>query len=490
MWLLAGAAFAAEPARPNFLFILADDLGYGDVRANNPESKIATPHLDRLAAEGLRFTDAHSSSGVCSPSRYHLLTGRYNWRTRLQSGVLDGYSPPLIAPGRLTVAEFLRQRGYTTAGIGKWHLGLTWALPANAAAGSKAEGWNVDYTRPIAHGPTTRGFDTYFGIAASLDMPPFVFIENDRTASLPTTNKTWIRKGPAHADFEAEKVLPAFTTRAVDFIGQQAGAGKPFFLYLPLNSPHTPILPTPAWRGKSGLNAYADFVMQTDASVGEILRALDRAGLATNTLVIFTSDNGCSPSANFAELAANGHNPSGPLRGMKADIFDGGHRVPFLVRWPASVRAGTTSDQLIGLGDFMATCAEVLDTKLPATAAEDSVSFLPALLGQDRAPLREALVHHSINGSFAIRQGRWKLELCADSGGWSAPKPGTPAAKGLPPIQLYDLTAEIGERKNLQAEHPEVVARLTKLLERYIADGRSTPGPPQTNDVAVKWVKP
>jgi arylsulfatase A-like enzyme len=486
---LVGPVLVRAATPPNILFILADDLGYGDVRANNPESKIPTPNLDRLAAAGMRFTDAHSSSAVCSPTRYNVLTGRYNWRTRLQSGVLDGYSPPLIARDRLTVASFLKQHGYTTAGMGKWHLGMNWAPAPDTATGAKATGWQVDYTQPIADGPVARGFDSYFGIAASLDMPPYIFIANDRTVGLPTTNKTWIRKGPAGADFEAAQVLPTLTAKAVDYLAKQARADRPFFLYLALNSPHTPILPTPAWQGRSGINAYADFVMQTDASVGEVLGALDRAGQATNTLVFFASDNGCSPSANFAQLAAKGHHPSGPLRGMKADIFDGGHRVPFLVRWPARVKPGSSSDQLVCLGDFMATCADVLGAKLPATAAEDSVSLLPALLGQDRGPLRQALVHHSIDGSFAIRQGRWKLELCPDSGGWSAPKPGSAEAKLLPRVQLYDLAAGLDERQNLQAEHPEVVARLTRLLEKYVADGRSTPGKPQTNDVKVNWLK-
>jgi arylsulfatase A-like enzyme len=486
LFLLAAclSAAAAQPSRPNLLFILADDLGYGDVRANYPDSKIATPNLDRLAAAGMRFTDAHSSSAVCTPTRYNILTGRYNWRTHLQSGVLGGYSPPLIAPDRLTVGKLLQQNGYTTAGIGKWHLGMTWSRLSSAT--TNAEGWRIDYTQPIADGPITRGFDSFFGIAASLDMPPYLFIANDRTVGQPTTNKTWIRKGPAAADFEAVDVLPTLTRKAVEFISRQAGVAKPFFLYLPLASPHTPIVPTAEWQSRSGLNAYADFVMQTDAAVGEVLAALDRTGAATNTLVIFTSDNGCSPSANFEELEAKGHHPSGPLRGMKADIFDGGHRVPFLVRWPGQVKPGTTSDQLICLGDFMATCADLLGAKLPANAAEDSVSFLPALRGIDRAPLREALVHHSINGSFAIRQGQWKLALGPDSGGWSVPKPGTPAAKQLAGVQLYDLAADPGERKNLQAGQPEIVARLTKLLETYLLKGRSTPGPAQTNDVPVK----
>ena len=490
----------AAAKKPNIVYILADDLGYGDVKCFNPDGKIPTPNLDRLAAAGMKFTDAHSSSAVCTPTRYGLLTGRYNWRSRLQSGVLGGLSPPLIEPGRLTVPAFLQQQGYHTACIGKWHLGMAWPLhpgaePFDDRIEKGEHGWRVDFAKSIARGPNSVGFDYFFGLAASLDMVPYTFIENDRVTIIPTQDKafpmmsgrtnSFTRRGPAAAGFEAGAVLPTLTRKAVEYLEQRAGtakAGTPFFLYVPLNAPHTPIAPTKEWQGRSGLNPYADFVMQTDASVGAVLHALDRLGLAPDTLVIFTSDNGCSPEAKFNELRAKGHNPSASFRGTKADIFDGGHHVPFLARWPGRVKPGTTSDQLVCLNDLFATCAELLGQKLPDTAAEDSVSILPALEGRATRPLREALVHHSINGSFAIRQGNWKLELCADSGGWSAPRPGSPAAKALPPAQLYDLSQDIGETNNLHASHPEVVARLTRLLDKYRAEGRSTPGalPPAT----------
>ena len=278
------------------------------------------------------------------------------------------------------------------------------------------------------------------------------------------------------------------TRQATNYLAQRAAAAKtghPFLLYLAFNSPHTPIAPTVEWRGQSGLSPYADFVMETDWAVGQVLAALEQHGLASNTLVFFTSDNGCSPAANIPELQAAGHQPNGPLRGHKADIWDGGHRIPFVARWPGQVKPGATSDQLISLVDFMATCADLVGAKLPDNAGEDSVSFLPALLGKATSPLREALVHHSIQGKFAIRQGQWKLELCSGSGGWSAPRDLLAANQGLPALQLYDLTFDLAEKKNLQAERPEVVARLTKLLEQYVAAGRSTPGSPQKNDARV-----
>ena len=467
---------AAENSRPNIVFILADDLGYGDVQCLNLQrGKIATPHLDRLAAQGMTFTDAHSSSSVCTPTRYSILTGRYNWRTRLQSGVLNGYSPPLIAADRLTVPGLLKQHGYQTACIGKWHLGM--GIP---------EG---DPSPKITDGPTTRGFDSYFGIAASLDMPPFAYIENDRFTEPLTTTKKWQRSGAAAAGFEAVEVLPTLARKATEYVAAQAKSGKPFFLYLPLTSPHTPILPSRQWQGKSSIGKYGDFVMETDWAVGEVMAALEKAGISSNTLVIFTSDNGCSKAAQIPGMEAKGHFPSADLRGSKADIFDGGHRIPFLARWPERIKAGSRSDRLVGQIDLMATCAELLGARLPDHAGEDSVSILPAMLGADREPLRDALVHHSINGSFAIRQGDWKLELCADSGGWSDPAPGSEAAKGLPDTQLYNLSADLAETKNVRDENPEVVASLMKLLEQYIANGRSTPGAKQANDAEIQTRK-
>jgi arylsulfatase A-like enzyme len=488
---------------PNIVFILADDLGYGDVRCFDPESKIPTPHLDRLAAAGMRFTDAHTSAAVCTPTRYGLLTGRYNWRSRLKSGVQGGMSPRLIEPGRLTVAQLLKDHGYTTACIGKWHLGMDWALqpgapPFDDTIEKGLAGWNADYFTGFRNGPQSIGFDYFFGLGGSLDMVPYTFLLQDGVAAYPNTDKAFpmmlgragkeTRRGPAGPDFEARQVLPELTRRAVEFIGLRKGdwSPSPFFLYLPLASPHTPIAPTAEWQGKSGLNPYADFVMQTDAAIGAVLEAIERGGYADDTLVIFTSDNGCSPEANFTELQAMGHFPSARFRGTKADIFEGGHRVPFIVRWPQKVKAGAVSDQLVCLNDFMATAAGIVGAKLPENAGEDSVSILPALLGRADKPIRDSLVHHSVNGSFAIRQGQWKLALCADSGGWSAPKPGTPAARELPPMQLYDLAVDIGETKNVQAEHPEIVERLTKLLEQQVADGRSTPGAPQQNTGQVQ----
>jgi arylsulfatase A-like enzyme len=490
-WVTSAATAAGEAtAHPNILYILCDDLGYGDVHTlNSQRGKIPTPNLDRLAAQGMAFTDAHSGSAVCTPTRYGILTGRYCWRTRLQSGVLTGTSAHLVDPQRLTVAKLLRRHGYATACIGKWHLGMSWPrLPGAATPKGKGEGWDVDYRQAIANGPAAAGFDFYFGISASLDMPPFTFIENDRVTALPTVEKQWIRKGPAAPDFEAVDVLPTLTRQAIDYIGRRADearTGRPFFLYLALTAPHTPIVPTKEWQGKSGLNPYGDFVMQTDAAVGAVLAALESKGLADNTVVFFTSDNGCAPAAGVAELERKGHFPSAAFRGYKADVWEGGHRIPFLARWPGKIRPGSRSGQLVCLTDLLATCAELLGDRLPGGAGEDSVSILPALLGHDKGPLREAVVHHSVDGKFAIRQGPWKLELCPGSGGWSKPTDPQAADEGLPAVQLYDMTRDAGEQRNLHKAHPKIVQRLTRLLELYVADGRSTPGPPQRNDAAV-----
>jgi arylsulfatase A len=357
---------------------------------------------------------------------------------------------------------------------------------------------SVDYSKPIANSPNSVGFDRYFGISASLDMVPYTFIADNRVAALPTVDKTWplhpgyapeCRLGPAAPDFEVENVLPTFARKAVEYITERAATKQPFFLYLPLNAPHTPIAPTKEWRGKSGLNAYADFVMETDWAVGEVLGALDRAGIAKDTLLIFTSDNGCSPQAKIEELQEKGHAVSGPLRGHKADVYDGGHRVPFFVRWPAKVKPAVT-DQLICLTDLFATCAEVVGANVPDTAGEDSFSFLPNLSGTGKST-RSAVVHHTITGAFGIRQGPWKLALCPGSGGWSAPRDPEATKKGMPDTQLYRIAdGDLAEEKNIAAQNPEVVARLTKLLEKTVADGRSTPGAPQQNAVPVVLRKP
>lgn len=497
---LLSAGFVAAADRPNIIVILADDLGFGDVSCNNPESKIATPNIDRIAQEGMRFTDGHTSSGVCTPTRYSLLTGRYHWRTRLQNGVLGGFSLPLISEGRVTLASFLREQGYHTSCIGKWHLGMEWPLQGGTVADDAgdfakpfADISRVDYSSPIKNGPLDRGFDSYYGISASLDMFPFVWIRDRLPTEVASAEKTWLRTGPAGPNFEAVDVQPGITERLIETINERAADskdGKPFFAYVPLASPHTPILPTPEFQGKSGINAYADFVLQVDADTGRILTALETNGVAENTLLIFTSDNGCSPQANFPELLAAGHNPSHVYRGHKADAYEGGHRVPFLVRWPAKVKAGTVSDRLVGQLDFMATFADLLEEDLPVDAGEDSVSFLSVLLGEDKDPVRSSIVSQSINGSFAIRDGQWKLILCPGSGGWSAPRPGQDDTSGMPEIQLYDLAADPGEKTNLSTGHPDRVLKMKAAMEVAIQQGRTTPGPELQNDVEITMIKP
>lgn len=460
---LAAAPLAGAPARPNIVYILTDDLGWGDVGCYGAKA-IPTPNLDRLAAGGMRFTDAHSPSSVCTPTRYGILTGRYSWRTRLKRGVLLGYDAPLIEQGRATVASMLKRHGYYTGCIGKWHLGLEWARkdPAGPAAES-----NIDFARPVRRGPLTVGFDSFFGISASLDMPPYVFLDNDRAAGLPTA---WMEKqGPVRAGvrepgFQTVKVLPELTRKAVEFVERRAAAPRqPFFLYLPLTSPHTPVVPAPEFRGTSRAGEYGDFVHQTDWTVGEVLKALDRAKLAANTLVIFTSDNG-SPNLPMTEF---NHRPNGPWRGRKSTIWDGGHRIPFLARWPGRIKPGSECAEPICLSDLFATAAALVGEKPRAGAGEDSFSILPALTGRRfSGPLRGPIIHHSIEGMFAVRQWPYKYVQGRGSGGWDGK--GEPAD---PEGQLYDLAADPAERNNLYASRPDLVRRFESVIERIQASG-------------------
>lgn len=496
---LVGMGIAEDTDRrpPNIVYILADDLGYGDVGAMNPDGKIKTPNIDRLANEGMRFTDAHSGSAVCTPTRYGILTGRYSWRTWMQAGVTWGYSFPLIASNRLTVASMLETRGYNTGCVGKWHLGLKWGVrdASKRPKDSPREGSeNIDFSQRIESGPLQLGFDYFYGIPASLDMEPYLYVENDRVTRQPSsviaasTGKKFWRKGPISSDFRHIEVLDWLTDKAVRFVERQS-ASTPFFLYFPLPAPHKPILPTPPYQGASGLNEWGDFVMQVDATVGAVMAALEAKGVAENTLFIFTSDNGATPGADFDTLKAKGHNPSAIYRGYKADIYEGGHRVPFVARWPGAVTPGSESDAIICHTDLMATAAHITGFELPDHAGEDSVSFLPVLKDSARTSTREAVVHHSVNGSFAIRQNHWKLILCPGSGGWSDPRPKKARKLDLPPMQLYDLSRDIGEQNNLWKSEPDVVNRLKALLERYVAQGRSTAGAPQENAVAIKLFK-
>jgi len=457
----------AETVKPNIVFILCDDLGYGDVQCLNSEhGKIKTPSIDQLASEGMIFTDAHSGSSVCTPTRYGLLTGRYSWRTHLQRGVVQGYDPNLIAENRVSVAGFLQAQGYHTAIIGKWHLDFQYAdgktgaiLEKPASKKSKAP---VGSTIP--DGPVSRGFDYYHGFHHAGDME--VVIENDKVIE----------------HDEVINMLPRLTRKAVEYIDSRAKEkATPFFLYVPYGSPHTPIVPSPEWQGRSGLGEYGDFVMQTDGGVGEIMAALKKNDLVENTLVIFSSDNGCSKAANIPHLKKQGHLVSAGMRGSKADLWDGGHRVPFIARWPKKIKAGSTSDQLICLVDLFATSAAIVKTTAPAGSAEDSVSFLPAFSGEPIESTRAGVIHHSISGHFGYRQGKWKLLLAKGSGGWSSPterEMPEDATKG----QLYDLEKDPAETTNLYETHPEVVAKLLAQLETDIKSGRSTKGVESKND--------
>lgn len=483
---------------PNIILILADDLGIGDIAAFNPEGKIKTPNIDGIANEGIMFTDAHTSSAVCTPTRYGIITGRYNWRSKLKNGVLTGKSKALIPNSRSTVASMLKQQGYTTGFVGKWHLGWDWALKDSIE--NKGEGWDssdfsaLDFGKPISNGPKELGFDYSYGHSGSLDMAPYVYVENGMPTAIPDTitvdkgKYTWWREGPTSPDFDHYDVTPNFFGKANDFITDNVKNDNPFFLYLPLPSPHTPILPTKEWLGKSGMNPYADFMMQIDYHVGQLTNHLKELGIEENTMIIFTSDNGCSPQARFNELAEFGHDPSAVYRGHKADIFEGGHRVPFAVKWPAKIQAGSVSHETICTTDFMATFAEMSNYSLTDNEAEDSYSFLSLLTNNETAYNRPAVVNHSINGSFAIRKGKFKLILAPGSGGWSQPTPNNKEAMdSLPKMQLYDLKSDPGEINNIIESHPELATELTNLLNQYITDGRSTEGAIQQNDTGNWW---
>jgi arylsulfatase A len=477
---------AVTAARPNIVIVLADDLGYGDVRCYDPEhSKIPTPNLDRLAAEGMRFTAAHSPSAVCSPTRYGLLTGRYPWRSRLQRGVLMPYDLPLIAPDRLTLPALLKQHGYQTACIGKWHLGWQWPK----------ENGQVVFDRPIPEGPTARGFDYYFGTDVP-NFPPYTFIENDRVTVQPTEQFTGNReahlsyRGPMAAGWRFDQILPTLADTATNYIAQRAKDSRPFFFCFPLTTPHEPITPSERFKGKSGINGVADLIMETDWALGQVMAALEQHGLAKNTLLISTADNGHSSYTGLEAFQRAGHRVSGPYRGFKSTVWEGGHREPFIARWPGVVKPGSHCDELICLTDLMATCAEIVGAKLPPNAGEDSVSILTLLKGRNK-PVRKAVVTASVQGRPAIQQGDWKLILAPGSGGYGAqPSDEQARQESLPPIQLYHLGKEPGELQNLQAEQPGKVKELTALLEKYTKDGRSTAGPKQTNDVEVDWKKP
>ena len=432
------AADAPKP-KPNIIFVLFDDLGYGQPKCYRGSSEFRTPNIDRIATEGMRFTDAHSAASVCTPTRYGLLTGRYPCRIG-QYGVLTTYSPPIIPKTRLTVANLMKQNGYDTACIGKWHLGMDWG-------GKPGNEKSIPVGTKLVASPNAAGFDYFFGFTHARNIG--TVIEQDKVV----------------ANVGEVETQPLLAKKTVEFLDNPARKEKPFFLYLPICPPHTPIVPAPEFVGKSGVKGkeseYGDWLYQGDGLLGQVLEALERQKLADHTLIMVSSDNGAAGR------------PYAPLRGAKTSIYEGGHREPFLARWPGKIKPGTVCDDTVCLNDLMATCADIVGVKLPDVAGEDSVSILPALLGNAKGPVREATIHQAPNRDLAIRQGPWKLIILN---------------KGE--RELYNLQTDLSETKDIAEANPAVVERLTILMRRYIIEGRSTPGIPQKNDATFSLDKP
>lgn len=490
---MAGSAAPPRGRLPNLVILLADDLGYGDVGVYNPDSKIPTPNLDRLAGQGVRFVDAHTPCGVCSPTRYGLLTGRYPWRTELKTQVLWPWDRPLIERDRLTLPKMLRNAGYTTACFGKWHLGWEWPTTDGSRVNSQVRigdpqreirnrfAQKVVFSRPVAEGPTTRGFDYYFGVDLP-NFPPYTFIENDRLLEQPTVPKPdtmfgW--PGMMAPGWRLEGVLPEITRRAVSYIQEQARRASPFFLYLPFTSPHTPIAPDTAFLGKSKAGKYGDFVFQTDWSVGQVMDAIRNSPAARNTLVIFTSDNG-PENLTYPLLPEFGHSSAGPLRGAKRMLWEGGHRVPFIAWWPGRVPAGRIEKEIVCLTDIMATAAGLIGSQLPNNAAEDSYDIGHAVFGRKRSgPIRPATVHHSMMNEYGLRQGDWVFIESASGGGGGAEPEWWRERFGITrytePAALYHLAEDLRQTRNLYSQYPQRVAEMRTLLEKYKREGRSAP---------------
>lgn len=490
--LIAAAFLATLPgtgdcaSHPNIVILYADDMGYGDLACQNPDSKIPTPNLDRLASEGLRFTDAHSSSGICTPSRYALLTGRYHWRKF--HGIVIPFGQPVIDDTELTVAGMLKQRGYRTACIGKWHLGWDWdAIKKPGATPSRSTGYApdaFDWSQPIPGGPLSRGFDHYFGDDVP-NFPPYTWFEDDHVVRAPdaplaitpkTAEGSWeARRGPMASGWDFYAVMPTLTRKAVEWLGKQADSKDPFFLYFPFTSPHAPIVPAPEFVGKSRAGGYGDYMVETDWTVGQVLDALEKNDLAQNTLVIFTADNGPERYA-YDRIRNFNHRSMGPLRGLKRDIWEGGHREPFIVRWPGVVKPGTVTGGLMSQIDLMATLAAIVGADLPHAAAPDSLNQLTLLRGGNS--VRRSLVHNTKKDHYAIRQDNWVL-IDAPSGAVSKVPAWFDEQFGYPPNDqpgaLYDLSRSLAERENLFASHPDKVRELRDVLARARAASRTRP---------------
>ncbi|MEM7538765.1 MAG: arylsulfatase [Chloroflexota bacterium] len=482
--------------KPNIIFIMADDMGYGDVGCFNPESKIPTPNMDRLAAEGMRFNDAHSPSAVCTPTRYGVLTGRYCWRSPLKHGVLYGYEPPLIEEERLTVAKLLQDNGYHTACIGKWHLGLHFATkPGQYIDFNRALPWGnttpeeeakIDFTAQIGGGPTVLGFDYFFGSAGCPTcQPPYGFIENEYFVEPPSYYESEFpytgRPGMTAPSWDHSEADPTYARKAVEYIEARAKSDEPFFLYLNPDAPHEPCVESvvPAFaRGKSAAGPRGDLVWLVDWMVGEVMDALERTGQVENTLIMVTSDNGALPGdrvqgkQGMAAYTTYDHKSCGDWRGYKSHIWEGGHREPLIARWPGHITPNTESNLLVSLVDLMATCAAIVDVGLPRTAAPDSANLLPILVENATTEVREDLIHHSVTGVFSLRRGAWKCIFeSQDSGGWPPPTGGPPVPGTAG--QLYNLESDPYEQSNVWDEYPEVVRALSDLLVKYQQTGRS-----------------
>ncbi|WP_087974229.1 sulfatase-like hydrolase/transferase [Oceanobacillus rekensis] len=507
--------------KPNVVIIFADDLGYGDVSCFNPESKIKTKNMDKLAEVGMRFTDTHATSALCTPSRYGLLTGRYNWRSSLKSYVVPGDSMLLIEENRKTIAHLLKDNGYNTAAIGKWHLGLKWQLKDHfdyekfglnpdeipgketrfgrdgifdiSVGRMDFEGLDIDYSKPITFGPNQLGFDYFYGTPASLDQPPFVYIENDRVVEEATevtgtamldrtgvTDQTEWQNGVAAPNFVHREVPDNMQKKALEVIDRFTEDDKPFFLYYPNHLVHGPLIPNEQFEGKSGIGPYGDFVLQLDHYVGEIVDKLKEKGIFEDTIFILSSDNGASGVADFEGLKKHGHNPSYIFKGIKGDIWEGGHREPTIISYPPMIQGGTASNHMISQSDIYRSIAEIIGAKITDDTAEDSISNIPLWQGKNES-VREDIVHSSANGGFSIRRGDWKLELVYNGGGLADSRKGA-EGQMFQPAELYDLKEDISETNNLIHEHPELVKSLKESLKEYIVKGRSTPGEPQENN--------
>jgi len=509
--MTASSSIGAD--KPNIVFILADDMGIGDVSGLNPDSKITTPNIDAMIKDGMTFTDAHTSSSVCTPSRYGIITGRYCWRTKLKARILNSYSPSLIPPERETVASMLKKHGYKTAMIGKWHLGITWTKKDGTVysdvevPSDKAEE-EIDFSKPLKVGPHEVGFDYFFGTAASWGMPPYAYIENDKLiySKLVKHNgqlfpdppevakakaeglkgkqlKKIVKKYPKrvwHSGLKDENMkptdpMPEFARRSVQYI-EESDNTHPFFLYLPLLAPHTPVVPNKPFVGKSKAGIYGDYVTEVDWFVGKVRDALKKKGIYKNTIFIFSADNGYSIKAFPTAMGKKyNHHSSYIYAGCKTRLTEGGHRVPFIVDWPAVVKPGTKNNDLISLMDFFATCAELVGAKIPDNVAEDSFSFLPELEGAGMSK-RDSIVHQDFAGYLGIRRGDWKLMLQRKK------------------TMLVNIKQDLSEEKDLTKENPEKAEELKKLLIKIIKNGRSTPGTSQQNDGPevwdqIKWIK-